>query len=126
MANAAVQFDQYKKEKVLFWGIWSLDCNLFPHIFLLAFYDYLVGKFYSEKSYTFYARPDVCLWLLAALAGLSAAGVRRKVFLGILLPFGLYFIGILLGPVALMRYLYPLMLSTPMLFGALFRPDRQE
>lgn len=79
----------------------------------------LYGKINAMENPLF-QRPDSVNWLLAALSGLAIAR-RRKGILAAILPLGLYFGTILLGPVALLRYLFPLTLSTPMVFGMLFQ-----
>lgn len=65
-------------------------------------------------------RPEVCLWILALLPGLALATKRKKMFLSIL-PLGLYLGTTILGPVALLRYLFPLTMATPLLLGMLFQ-----
>ena len=72
-----------------------------------------------------FQRPDSVIWLLAALSGLAIAR-RRKGILAAILPLGLYFGTILLGPVALLRYLFPLTLATPMVFGMFFQRNSDK
>lgn len=74
------------------------------------------------ESFAFWREPGLCIWLLAILLGLMIARKDRMGQLGVLPVLG-YFVGILLGPIALLRYLYPMMLTMPLLFGVLFRRD---
>lgn len=99
---------------------WEVSRNsLFP-----LYYDHLVRKAlkmsadanFGNLSEKLLWRPEICLWLLAGLLGCSIAG-NRRLLLGIL-PFLLYFLTMILGPVALLRYIYPLMIATPLLLGA--------
>lgn len=64
-------------------------------------------------------QPAVSIWCMPALAAVAYARRRKTLFLGSL-PAILYFGTILLGPVALLRYMYPLMLAQPLLLGMLF------
>lgn len=84
-----------------------------PYFFLL--YDKI-----SAPKYNLLWRPETCLWLLAALPGLAVVRKRKRLFLTTL-PLGLYLATTLLGPVALLRYLFPLTLATPLLLGMLFQ-----
>lgn len=61
-------------------------------------------------------QPGLCLWLLTAVLALALRDGDGGLFLG-LMPLALYFGTLLLGPVALLRYLYPLVLCTPLLTG---------
>lgn len=86
-----------------------------------------LGKLFSllysiveAPAYGLFWRPETCLWILAALPGLAIARKRKNLFIGIL-PLGLYFGTAVLGPVALLRYLFPLTMATPLLLGMLFQ-----
>lgn len=87
---------------------------------LNRYYLYLSDKLYLPEE-KFYTRPELCLWLLAGFSGFAIARGKKKWFFSIL-PFALYLGTILLGPVALLRYLYPLTLATPLLFCMFFQP----
>lgn len=78
-------------------------------------------EFLGEKPLSFLVRPEYCLWILALLLGLVIDKGDKGLFLGIL-PFVLYFGTMLLGPMALCRYLFPLTLGTPLLLGLLGKP----
>ena len=76
----------------------------------------------QSSECNFFWRPETCLWILAALPGLAVARKRKSLFLSVL-PLGLYFGTALLGPVALLRYLFPLAMATPLLLGMLFQRE---
>ncbi len=84
---------------------------------------YLLGNVesFGEKPLSFLVRPEYCLWILALLLGLVIDRGDPGLFLGIL-PFVLYLGTMLLGPMALCRYLFPLTLGTPLLLGLLGKP----
>ncbi|MCM1063120.1 MAG: DUF6020 family protein [Eubacterium sp.] len=82
---------------------------------------WLRGKV-NTLRFPLWRHPGLCIWLLTALSGWMIARKEKRGLLKIL-PLSLYFVGILLGPVALLRYLYPLMLTTPLLFGLMFRRE---
>lgn len=65
-------------------------------------------------------QPAVSIWCMPVLAAVAYARRRKTLFL-VSLPAILYFGTILLGPVALLRYMYPLMLAQPLLLGMLLR-----
>ncbi len=93
------------------WGI--SPANLFER------YNSYLRERVDTTEYKLLTRPETCLWLLVLLSGFAIARGRKGLFLSIL-PLALYFGTILLGPVALLRYLYPLTLATPLLFGMFF------
>lgn len=75
-----------------------------------------------ETDHYFLLQPGLPIYLMIIGIGLSIGRRDLPVFLCIL-PVALYFLGLLLGPVALLRYLYPMMLAVPLLFGILFVPS---
>lgn len=96
------------------WGIQRAEkSGLFER-----FFQFLYSVFQAPE-YNVLWRPETCLWILAALPGLALARKRRGLFLGVV-PLGLYFGTAILGPVALLRYLYPLTLASPLLTGMVF------
>lgn len=101
----------------LFFEEGELDINSSPR-YLLGYRSYLDNAARGEVP--FLHDPALCLFVLGLLVGRVIAGRERDTFLGILLLL-IYFVGIMLGPVALMRYTYPLMLSFPLVFGLLTR-----
>lgn len=86
--------------------------------FFPSFYDYLEDRI-EAKHYFLVFQPGISVWLMVIGAGIAINRRNKKIRLCIL-PIAIYFIGILLGPMALLRYLYPMMLTTPLLFGILF------
>lgn len=87
--------------------------SLFP-----AYYTFL-EKQIDTKHYFLVMQPGISIWLMLLGVCVSIRRKNPKIFLCIL-PIALYFIGLLLGPMALLRYLFPMMLATPLLFGILF------
>ncbi len=87
--------------------------NLFP-----AYFAYLEDRIGTEH-YGFILQPGLSVWLAFLGIGVAINRKNNKILLCIL-PLMLYFIGILLGPMALLRYLYPMMMATPLLFGICF------
>ena len=73
----------------------------------------------EAEHYFLLLQPGISIWLMALGIGISICRKNGKILLCIF-PVAIYFIGILLGPMALLRYLYPMMLATPLLFGILF------
>ena len=107
--------------------------NTFPEIsqrwgisqksILLGYKEYLIDYISNqmEKKLPFISwllQPGLCIWIMSALIGLTIAKKDKAVFLAVLT--GLLFLGtLLLGPIALLRYIYPLMLLTPWLLALL-------
>ncbi|MBQ7774774.1 MAG: hypothetical protein IJ379_02545 [Lachnospiraceae bacterium] len=87
--------------------------NLFP-----AYYQRLTAVAQSSDL-LLYERTEICLWVMVILSVVAATKRNRKLML-LMMPLVLYFGTTLLGPVALIRYLYPLSISTPLLFSMLF------
>ena len=87
--------------------------GLFP-----SYYTFLEDQIES-KHYFFLMQPGISIWLIVIGTGISINRQNRKILL-CLLPMAIYFVGLLLGPMALLRYLFPMMLATPLLFGILF------
>ena len=102
------------------WGIQRQQPNRLFELFFSLLY-----RIVQSPSCNLFWRPEACLWILAALPGLALARKRKTLFLSVL-PLGLYFGTTLLGPVALLRYLFPLTMATPLLLGMLFQPDRRN
>lgn len=67
--------------------------------------------------------PGLCLWLMVLLVGIDLYK-RNKLRTLVLVSYILYFGTILLGPVALIRYLYPITIATPLLLGLIFKNER--
>lgn len=99
----------------------------FPGISHLTISRYgLFPKYYSflekqlqKKNYFPPMQPGISIYLIVIGTGVSIERKSKKMLLCIL-PAALYFCGLLLGPIALLRYLFPMMLTTPLLFGILF------
>lgn len=93
-------------------------CSVLP-----AYYSFLERQIETDR-YFLLMQPGISIWLMTIGIGISINRKNREIFLCIL-PIAIYFIGLLLGPMALLRYLYPMMLATPLLFGILFlRPGK--
>lgn len=67
--------------------------------------------------------PAAYLWVLLFLSAISFYQRKYKIFTVMLMPASL-FLTILLGPVALLRYLYPIILCVPPLCIFCFKTDR--
>ncbi len=81
--------------------------------------DYITNRM-SEKLpvISWFLQPGICIWLMSALLGLAIAKKDKAVFVAVMA--GMLFLGtLLLGPIALLRYIYPLMLFIPWLLGLL-------
>ena len=102
------------------WGIQRQQPNRLFELFFSLLY-----RIVQSPRCNLFWRPEACLWILAALPGLALARKRKTLFLSVL-PLGLYFGTALLGPVALLRYLFPLTMATPLLLGMLFQPHRRN
>ena len=78
---------------------------------------------YLENSATghvsFFNEPFLPILFLGLMIGWAVVRKSKSLFLGGLM-YLIYFFGILMGPVALMRYTYPLMLAMPLMFGLFF------
>lgn len=67
---------------------------------------------------SWFLQPGLCIWIMTALSGVSITGKNKAVFLTAMT--GMLFMGtLLLGPVALMRYIYPLMILAPWFLAVL-------
>lgn len=87
--------------------------NLLP-----SYYAFLESQL-EKEHYFLPMQPGISIYLMVIGIGVSIERKNRKMLLCIL-PVAIYFIGLLLGPMALLRYLYPMMLASPLLFGILF------
>lgn len=85
---------------------------------LPSYYSFLEEQVETDH-YFLLLQPGISIWLMVIGIGISINRKNKEIFLCIL-PIAIYFIGLLLGPMALLRYLYPMMLATPLLFGILF------
>ncbi len=63
-------------------------------------------------------RPGLCIWIITALVGIAIAFKDRVVFL-VTMVCMVFFGTLMLGPTALVRYLYPLMIMIPWLLALL-------
>ena len=96
----------------------------------LAFYhDYLEEWIWGQDAYPVYiSQPGIGIWIMVLVCGMAIIRKKKVMFLGAL-PIVVYFVGILFGPVALLRYLYPIMVATPALICMVFwdgEPARVE
>lgn len=96
----------------------------------LAFYhDYLEEWIWGQNAYPGYInQPGIGIWIMVLVCGMAIIRKKKVLFLGAL-PIVVYFVGILFGPVALLRYLYPIMVATPALLCMVFwdgEPARVE
>lgn len=89
---------------------------------LLPGYEAYLSEFITqgmEKKLpvlSFLIYPNFCIWLFVSLFGIGIMRKNKKAVLLSVTP--ILFLGtIMLGPVALLRYLYPIALMTPLLLG---------
>ena len=98
--------------------------SLFP-----AYHDYLEEWIWGQDAYPVYiSQPGIGIWIVVLVCGMAIIRKKKVMFLGAL-PIVVYFVGILFGPVALLRYLYPIMVATPALICMVFwdgEPARVE
>ncbi|MCR4728691.1 MAG: DUF6020 family protein [Lachnospiraceae bacterium] len=78
-----------------------------------------------DTNIAFIFEPFLCFMLVIFLFARAIAN-KEKANLPILTAVLIYIVGILLGPVALLRYTYPLMLMFPLLAGLLFQSKNLE
>lgn len=97
------------------WNTWGIE----QKSLLESYKERLIYKAAVDRI-SVWNQPAVSIWCMAALAGVSFGRKKKEVLAGSLTPI-LYFGTVLLGPVALMRYAYPLILAEPLLAGMLFR-----
>ncbi len=91
--------------------------------FLPEYYNKLYSDVVDKDHYPFFMQPGIGITLGILLIIDAVLRRKKEAFLAIF-PLAFYFAGWLIGPVALLRYLYPLMIAVPFLFGSLFSPDR--
>jgi len=92
------------------WGIYQ--CSLLPGYKEYLSTYILEGMDEEIPIVSWLVQPGFCIWLMTALLGLSIAGKNRAVFLSVMT--GMLLMGtLILGPVALLRYIYPLMIAEP-------------
>lgn len=98
------------------WGI--EQTSLLPQYkeFLTEYIIYTMGE--KNAVLPRVLQPGLCIWLMTALFGVSLAK-SKKDNLVVTLTLFLFFGTLLLGPVALLRYIYPLMLAIPLLISLL-------
>lgn len=90
--------------------------------FLPEYYERLYDEVVEKSRYFPLLQPGIGIFL-GILLLLDAVYRKRWKQLLIVFPLAVYFAGWLIGPVALLRYLYPLMISVPLLWGLLFLPE---
>lgn len=92
------------------WGI--EQTSLFPSYkaFITDFIRNTLGN--KSSVITWLLQPGICIWILTALLGIAIMQNNKIILIGTFIPL-LFFGTLLLGPVALFRYIYPLMLATP-------------
>lgn len=95
-------------------NMWDLEKNSQWEAYAVSM-DEIIG---DDDSF-YIGMLSIGVYLLSILFSIAVARKDKITLLG-LLPLVIYFIALLFCPVALMRYLYPIMLGTPLLFGLLF------
>lgn len=134
LQNPGVYVETFQNMVAAYWDMNGsearlLACiNTFPELntwgieqkSILGFYRGKLMNWGFVDEIPFWNQPAVSIWCMAALAGVAYGRRKKAVFIGSL-PAILYFGTVLLGPVALLRYMYPLLLAEPLLVGMLFR-----
>lgn len=92
---------------------------------LPGYYDFLYDYVWNTMGkriplFSWIMQPGVCLWIIPAMLILAIVRKDKKLALVTLLPV-LFFGTLMLGPVSLMRYLYPLTILTPWMIALLFK-----
>lgn len=98
---------------------WGISQNtLLPQYkeFLINYLTNTMGDKNSLASWFF--QPGICIWIMMALLGMALYRKDKGSLIGAGTLF-LFFGTLLLGPVALLRYIYPLMLATPWMVALL-------
>ncbi len=107
---------------ILQWTFEEINfCGIERHCLLEPYRTYLERTFYYNGQPWAMGVTGAGMWLLTLLP-LDLLIRRNKRFTLGYLPMFVYALGILFGPVALMRYLFPIMLATPLMVGMLFAP----
>lgn len=100
------------------------NVDIYKDSHLSSYYDLLtyetVGLGYRNiPLMSLLYRSGLCVWLLVALVGVTIYRRNYRLWL-LVLPMVLYMASLLLGPVALIRYLYPLIMLVPFMIYLLF------
>ncbi|MCR5592136.1 MAG: DUF6020 family protein [Saccharofermentans sp.] len=110
-------------------SFYNIDIHRSPILFE-QYYDFLV-KDTLDSGYQrvplmgILYKPSMCIWLLFLILGIIV--YRRDYDLWLVtIPILLQFISLLLGPVALLRYLYPIMLLVPFMFVSCINNRRAQ
>lgn len=69
----------------------------------------------ESNNIPFFIQPAVCLWCMVILTGIAFGRKNKMLFIEEITPV-LYFGTVILGPMALIRYMYPLLLTVPLFF----------
>lgn len=81
--------------------------------------NYLTNTMGEKNSLiSCFFQPGICIWIMTVLFGIAIIQNDKAIFIGTLILF-LFFGTLLLGPVALLRYIYPLMLTMPWMVALL-------
>lgn len=102
------------------WGITKQ--SLLPTYYDLL-YNATANMYYDKIPFiSTLLNPGFCIWIITALTGIAIAYKKKNTLLGVL-PIVLYFATLMLGPVALIRYIFPIMLTVPLMVGKMFLFD---
>ncbi len=107
-----------------FQGIYEMDIHrdsgAFTWYYDLLVYNTVGGGIKNHPIMSVLFNPSLPIWLLTALLGIVFYRRDYSLWL-VILPMLLYAVSIFLGPVALLRYLYPLILFVPFLIFCCYR-----
>ena len=92
---------------------------------LPGYYNYLMNCVMRQRMTVFWRLSGIGFWLIG-ISFLFDLFRRSGAMLLVRMPFLFYAVGILFGPVALLRYLFPILIATPLLFGTMFLKESAE
>lgn len=96
------------------WGIYQQSLLPGYKQYLCDYISYEMDKQIPVLSWLL--QPGLCIWLITALIGLAIAQKNTSAFIAAITAM-LFFGTLMLGPIALMRYIYPLTIMTPWFLG---------
>ena len=86
--------------------------------------DYLVN-YINGDSVPYFLQPVFGLWCVIILLVKSIVAKKKEATV-ICIPLLIYIIGIFFGPVALLRYAYPIYICLPLIFGMIFAKEKKN
>lgn len=105
------------------------DMDIHRDSLVPSYYDTLVAntvnlRYRNIPLMSLIYNSCLSIWLLVVLVGLSVYRKDYKLWL-VVIPLLLYLVSLFLGPVALIRYMYPLILLTPLLVFLIMKGENK-